>query len=558
LGVTLAMKILLLALLISISGADRVDPVPWGPSIKTVNGTLVLIAAAGTDISVAFYDPQTEVVTAPEPLVTRRELEALRAEFAQNMSTLFGMLSGNTAAAQSTATANLATEISRSAVVEMGLSAALTSITASFAMRADSDFANVLAKEASLANQINSSRVQLAGETESEVRRAQTAEAAISTTLGESAASLARSVLAEQVRALAAEQTLGNTVVFATSSVATLANTVTAATASTAAVATAASTANSALSNAIINTAAVVAASMAAQATTVVSVTASLAAEVTRSSLAVMALSTAQASGLTVVAASLAAQANSISFVAASTAAEVNRATNVDTGFSTAIRVLQVGTASLPATSLVQLVAFGAQSGTNYVLLINGVATTITYRLINGVAYAVSSTPLTFGSFAANWRYSGTGFGRQSIPLTLAGNQQLSLFNFPDTLWPLVTVSTDYVPDVADVCWYVRRRFYIAGGFTYSVVVDDDDVWTLIPPTAVVGDVTSVLTVGGNVADNNGSIDGQGQSNRVATAPPNVYVFAGRGCEGGGADILSITAINAGMDNFFEILASYP
>ena len=40
----------------------------------------------------------------------------------------------------------------------------------------------------------------------------------------------------------------------------------------------------------------------------------------------------------------------------------------------------------------------------------------------------------------------------------------------------------------------------------------------------------------------------------LTVATPGVYVFAGRGCEGGGGDYMSISSIDSGMDKFKQIL----
>eukprot|EP00048_Salpingoeca_helianthica_P013625 m.204259 g.204259 ORF g.204259 m.204259 type:complete len:340 (+) comp15524_c0_seq56:1-1020(+) len=207
--------------------------------------------------------------------------------------------------------------------------------------------------------------------------------------------------------------------------------------------------------------------------------------------------------------------------------------------------------------TLAALQAAGAVLGRNYTVFGNGVPALATYRIIEGVAYAISATPTTWNTFRNGWRYSGPGFARTTIPLTLAGNPQLSVFAFADSAWSTVAINTDFIEGVDNVCWYVRRRFYItAGSFSYSGVVDDDDAWFLIPPSAVPGNVSSVVYAGGNVADNNGDIDNAYTFTRrpVTVITPSVYIFAGRGCEGGGAEVMMINSIDSGLENFYEVL----
>ena len=176
-----------------------------------------------------------------------------------------------------------------------------------------------------------------------------------------------------------------------------------------------------------------------------------------------------------------------------------------------------------------------------------GSNTIITSSAAFGPAFVTPVT--TFNTFKANWKYSGTISPLSSAPTSVGSDPVFSNYNYNDSSWSSVDVSTDYVSDVSSQYWYVRKLFWInAGTFTYSGTVDDDEAWYLVPPSG------APIYAGGNVADIDGGGSAAWSARSVTVATSGLYYFTGRGGEGGGADYLYISSVDSGLNLFYTVL----
>ncbi|MBI5360865.1 MAG: DUF2341 domain-containing protein, partial [Planctomycetes bacterium] len=145
-------------------------------------------------------------------------------------------------------------------------------------------------------------------------------------------------------------------------------------------------------------------------------------------------------------------------------------------------------------------------------------------------------------AFKANWKYSGTTANRVTV-----WESPLTTFDYNDSTWTNVDISTDFIPDVGAARWYVRKEFFIKGNpVFYSGSVDDDEVWSIINP------YNAYLKIGGDETDGDG-LNAHTWSARsfTATTAFGRYIWAGRGQEGGGGEWLEITSIDSGIANVF-------
>ena len=142
------------------------------------------------------------------------------------------------------------------------------------------------------------------------------------------------------------------------------------------------------------------------------------------------------------------------------------------------------------------------------------------------------SEPFSFDDFKANWKFSGTMSGSP-----VGFQPELTDFDYDDSSWQSVDISTDYVPDSSRVYWFVRKKFYLeAGSITFSGHVDDDEIWTLIAPNG------EYIEIGGDANDNDGS-RAHNFTHTFTVTSPGFYIWAGRGHEGGGWELLSILEV---------------
>ncbi len=150
---------------------------------------------------------------------------------------------------------------------------------------------------------------------------------------------------------------------------------------------------------------------------------------------------------------------------------------------------------------------------------------------------------LSFDEFKANWKFSGIIDGDP-----IGFQPELTDYDYDDSSWELVDISEDYVPNSSNMYWFVRKKFYLeAGSITFSGNVDDDEIWTLIAPSG------EYIEIGGDANDN----DGQGAhsfSHTFTVTSPGLYIWAGRGHEGGGEEHLEITEVT-GLELIHDALA---
>ena len=145
-----------------------------------------------------------------------------------------------------------------------------------------------------------------------------------------------------------------------------------------------------------------------------------------------------------------------------------------------------------------------------------------------------------FDEWKRDWEYSGIFGDRPNAPTSISADQYLnSTGYYRDTSsWSNVQINTDYVSEVSNKFWYVRKKFFIAKGtYSYQYAVDDDIAGVLVPPNA------NGTLVFGSVSD----IDGGGahtQSGTFTVNQPGLYYFTVRGCEGGGSDLAKIESMS--------------
>lgn len=156
----------------------------------------------------------------------------------------------------------------------------------------------------------------------------------------------------------------------------------------------------------------------------------------------------------------------------------------------------------------------------------------------------------TFAEVQYFWMYSGNAGARTSAPTSLGADSALNNFHHDTNGWSEIDMSSSsYLPGSDQFYWYVRKIVYIAGSFTYTTYVDDDQVWTMIPADSS----QSTTIVGGDITDTDGS-QGTGSpasGNFTVNVTPGVYVWAGRGVEGGGGQDLRITGVTSGLSNIW-------
>ena len=140
----------------------------------------------------------------------------------------------------------------------------------------------------------------------------------------------------------------------------------------------------------------------------------------------------------------------------------------------------------------------------------------------------------SFDQFKRNWKYSGNKGDRANAPTTTASDPY-----FNSTAWDQNTFNWSNVDVWEQYRWYCRKLFYIESGtFTFSGQVDDDVSIHIVPKGA------NGTQIFGNVADRDGGSAYSWSNETFTISTSGVYYFTLRGIEGGGADILKITAMN--------------
>ena len=147
----------------------------------------------------------------------------------------------------------------------------------------------------------------------------------------------------------------------------------------------------------------------------------------------------------------------------------------------------------------------------------------------------------SFDMWRRNWYYSGIVGERTSCPTSTSADPYFNSTGYDrdTTSWSLVNIDEDFVPDVSNKYWYVRKFFYIHKG-TYTVTWSvDDDISAHIVPQGANG--TQIF---GNVADIDGGSAHTTTNHTYTVSTSGLYWFTVRACEGGGADYSKITAMS--------------
>ena len=147
----------------------------------------------------------------------------------------------------------------------------------------------------------------------------------------------------------------------------------------------------------------------------------------------------------------------------------------------------------------------------------------------------------SFDQFKRNWKYSGSKGDRANAPTTTASDPYFNSTAWDQNTfnWSNVDVSTDYTNEGEQYRWYCRKLFYIESGtFTFSGQVDDDVSIHIVPKGA------NGTQIFGNVADRDGGSAFSWSNETFTVSDSGIYYFTLRGIEGGGADMLKITAMN--------------